>query len=93
MRMGFLFGLVLAKGDGGWKGRCSSLSIPFHIFHECPTSCSFHRNGWKIKKKKKGLLSANDVITNSETQLSNPFLKTFGSHSGEDGIAWRFSRC
>lgn len=91
MRMGFLFGLALEKGDGWWEGRCSSLSIPFYIFHGLPCFVQFSLE-W-VEDKKKGLLSANNVITNSETQLSNPFLKTFGSQSGEDGIAWRFSRC
>lgn len=76
--------------DGGRVGVPVFRSL-FTFFTGCPALCSFHWNGWKIKKK--GLLSANNVITNSETQLSNPFLKTFGSQSGEDGIAWRFSRC
>lgn len=42
------------------EGRYSRLSVLFYIFHECPTLCSFHWNGWQVEK---GLLSAYSVIT------------------------------
>lgn len=74
------------------EGQVFQSFYPFSHFSRVPYFVQFSSE-WVEDKKKKGLLSANDVITNSETQLSNPFLKTFGSHSGEDGIAWRFSRC
>lgn len=78
--------------EGGRAGVPVFLSL-FTFFTSALLRAVFIGMGGRLKKKKKGLLSANDVITNNETQLSNPFLKTFGSHSGEDVIAWRFSRC
>lgn len=76
-------------------GGYSSLSILFIFFMSALLGAVSIGMGETLKKKKKGLLSANNVITNNKAQLPSPSPKkrSSESHSGKDGIAWRFSRC
>lgn len=75
-------------------GGYSSLSVLL-IFFMGALPCAVSIGVGERLKKKKSLSSANNVVTNSKTHLSGPAPKkcSLESHSGKDGIAWRFSRC
>lgn len=76
-------------------GGYSSLSVLLIFFMGALLGAVSIGVGERLKKKKKSLSSANNVVTNSKTQFSGPSPKkcSLESHSGKDGIAWRFSRC